>query len=1293
MNTDQDLLFGVLAVRAGLLDEPRLGQILAARGEHNGQPIADQLVARGWISGTERAALEAELALLLDAHDGNLASTLAEVADPSLLATLVDQGQRPAPVSAASTDDLPTIDAGAPDSMAERPTITAVPRPPAPEAVEVDEAPLSIAEELTVDHELGHVLVGALSLPSAEATTARYTLSHVHAKGGVGQVWLARDTAMGREVALKELRTERADSRAIWARFVEEARITGQLEHPGIVPVYELGTRPGDNHPYYTMRFIRGRTLGEAIRDYRDALEDGTAGPVEFGRLLNAFVMICDTVAYAHARGVIHRDLKSQNIVLGDYGEVMVLDWGLAKLKGQKREAEEAEAEAPAADVAATPGPVELSHDIERDETRQGQVMGTPAYMPPEQAAGRLDEIDERSDVYSLGAILYELLTGRLPFERCPLHEMLRRVQEESPKPPRQVDPNVPAALESVCLKALAKPPADRYPSATALGDEVRRYLADEPVAAYPEPWTKRSARWAKRHRAAVTAAAGMLAVTFLALGVGYVLVRRERDEAAAQREQARGAVNTMYTEVAEGWLEDNLDDQQKDFLERALAYYERFAGADAGTPAVLLERGRAQRRIGDIQRKLGRNAKAQEAYEGALATLDRLDRQVPGRAEVVAERGRVLTAHAALLVELAQPDAAERRVEPAVAALAALVQEHPDATEYALDLARAERTRGDLLRLRRRNADAAAAYRRAAATLEPIVAAAPQALAPRKELGRALQWLGRVLTEMDQTEPAVAALNQALDIQAPLLAEFPTIPRVREDLAITSDWLGLALRQAGKRAESETAQRRALAHYRRLADDFPRRPELRRELARGLVNLGVWLDDAGRSADAIAVYREAIPVLDELVKQVPDAPKPLRDLATVTNNLSKALMDLGRLDQAVAAYQRAVAAGAEVVRRFPDAPDLRDQLANTLINQGKLLADLEDYDGAEAAYEKAMTLATRLVDEHAEFTTYRATKARCLGHRAALLAQQQKKDEAHAAYGEAIALYEGVLKEPAGSSDYRADLALTLSNMTDLDNRPLAERERTGRRALELFAELLPARPDDIGLQLQVASATVNLGEVLEAQGNTAEAEKFYARAADSFEQLSRQPGIPVACQNYLAYALTDQGMLLLKTERPAEAREAFAKAAEAARTAWKGQNLQEYRKTLVKALDRLGEALLAEGHHAEVIPVALELTSLEPDRPEARLVAARLMARCMELAEADMSLPADQRAAEARRYGDRAVAQLRMAVDGGLPDPKQLDREPVFKPLLERADFQDLLTQPAPAARGAADRADVGS
>lgn len=299
------------------------------------------------------------------------------------------------------------------------------------------------------------------------AQTERYHRLRLHATGGIGRVWLAHDSDLGRDIALKELRPEHAEDATFGARFLQEARITGQLEHPAIMPVYSLVRARDGRQPFYTMRFVKGRTLSAAARAYHDRRLAGRADPLELPTLLNAFVTVCNAVAYAHSRGVIHRDLKGQNVILGDFGEVVVLDWGLAKVVGRPE------------DAAHSPAVVLDEPANDSGYTVQGEMMGTPAYMAPEQAAGRLDLIDFHTDVYGLGAILYEILTAGPPFAGDSTEEVLHKVREEAPAPPRLPWPQVCPELEALCLQALAKRPEDRCASASEMGQQVKRWLGE----------------------------------------------------------------------------------------------------------------------------------------------------------------------------------------------------------------------------------------------------------------------------------------------------------------------------------------------------------------------------------------------------------------------------------------------------------------------------------------------------------------------------------------------------------------------------------------------------------------------------------------------------------------------------------------------------------------------------------------------------------------------------------------------------------------------------------------------
>jgi serine/threonine protein kinase/tetratricopeptide (TPR) repeat protein len=400
----------------------------------------------------------------------------------------------------------------------------------------------------------------------------RYRLIDNFAHGGLGNIWLAEDTVIHRQVAFKELLPKALKNRVVVERFLEEAQITGQLEHPGIVPIYDVGYQENGT-PFYAMKLVRGRNMEDAIEEMHRLPRDSSERQLAFTRLLRQFIAVCQAVGFAHEKGVLHRDLKPLNVMLGEFGETLVLDWGLAKVLDLIQQAEQgreinsphshatsdaAQEEITESESATIPAPEDATAIVSPREianaaasqslaslvdgtqagqsqtgttyrrlvttdartagsdTVMGQVMGTLAYMPPEQALGKIDELDPRTDIYSLGGILYKLLTNLPPVPRGKPPEVLAKVVAGDIRPPRSIDPAIPPALEAICRKAMAKSQADRYAKATALAADVEAWLADEPVSVYPDPLPTKLRRWAKRHRTFVystVAALGVLVV------------------------------------------------------------------------------------------------------------------------------------------------------------------------------------------------------------------------------------------------------------------------------------------------------------------------------------------------------------------------------------------------------------------------------------------------------------------------------------------------------------------------------------------------------------------------------------------------------------------------------------------------------------------------------------------------------------------------------------------------------------------------------------------------------------
>ncbi|MCF6287415.1 MAG: serine/threonine-protein kinase, partial [Candidatus Hydrogenedentes bacterium] len=350
-------------------------------------------------------------------------------------------------------------------------------------------------------------------VPAVAEHEGRYEMVREFAKGGMGKISLVHDTHLGRDVALKQLLQSHimpgteagAPTTAILtipiiARFLQEARITGQLEHPSIIPVYELGYR-ADGSLYYTMKLIRGQSMHDFLKEAK-TLNDRLP-------LLTHFLDLCQAISYAHSRGVIHRDLKPMNLMIGEFGETVVIDWGIAKVRGED--------DIHARGLEATVTAMRVSSAEATAKPMYGQTIGSPYFMPAEQAMGRTDLIDERSDIYSLGAVLYTILSGKMPYAGNNVREFMGKVGQVEPKPVRMLEPDVRPELAAICHKAMALVPENRYQSAKELTEEIQKYLSGGMVDAYTYSSVEMAKRFIKKHKKALAVVA-----VFIVSAVGF---------------------------------------------------------------------------------------------------------------------------------------------------------------------------------------------------------------------------------------------------------------------------------------------------------------------------------------------------------------------------------------------------------------------------------------------------------------------------------------------------------------------------------------------------------------------------------------------------------------------------------------------------------------------------------------------------------------------------------------------------------------------------------------------------
>lgn len=374
----------------------------------------------------------------------------------------------------------------------------------------------------------------------ARVMEGRYELIRKLGQGGLGRVWLARDVNLNRHVALKEISHGAGVAESVIERFKYEAEITGRLEHPSIVPIYQLGQDRATGRAFYAMRFLGKATLQDSINEYHERREAGDDDPMLLRRLLTAFVNVCHAIGHAHSRKVIHRDLKPENVVIDSFGQVIVIDWGLAKI----------------IDDASVESLMDSSATSSADRTSEGQVLGTPLYMAPEQAAGRLDELDSRTDIYGLGAILFAIVTGNAPHEKTQRQSadsglgargMISVIATGVAPAARDVNAEVDPALEAICSKAMSRRRYARYQQAVDLAEDVQRWMAGEKVTAYRESFRQRAGRAISQHRRLSQALVAVTMVVLVALTTLAMAARQNRQAAL----QARFAqLNSQVREI-----------------------------------------------------------------------------------------------------------------------------------------------------------------------------------------------------------------------------------------------------------------------------------------------------------------------------------------------------------------------------------------------------------------------------------------------------------------------------------------------------------------------------------------------------------------------------------------------------------------------------------------------------------------------------------------------------------------------------------------------------------------------
>jgi len=884
-SADRNLLFGILALQLNFISRDALVAAMHAWVLDKQKPLGQILLEQQSLTAQQREALDGLIVQHLKAHGDDPDRSLAAIGSDAI----------------AHTAFASFIDGDVQSSLAKF------------------AAPSCLTDS------------SDRQLPKSDGV--RFKKGRFHKEGGLGEVYFAEDTELHREVALKEIKSKYADDLASRGRFVIEAEITGGLEHPGIVPVYGLGAYP-NGRPYYAMRFIRGDSLKDAIERFHAAEKPGRAAgerSLALRQLLRRFVDVCNAIAYAHNRGVLHRDLKPANIMLGPFGETLVVDWGLAKAGLEPR---------PHAEDATIDPMLRPASGSDLYATQAGLALGTLSYMSPEQAAGKHEQLGPASDIYSLGSTLYALLAGQSPYQGQDEAEILGKVQRCDYPPLRTVKPDAPPALAAICRKAMSPEPNQRYASALDLAADVEHWLADERVAAYAEPWTARAARWGRRHRTLVVSACVFLASASVALTICTALVVAQHRETERQRQlavtnygisrkQSFDIIRLIETSEPEFASVPALHDRRKELLTTATEACRQFLQQEPDDLELQKRAAQIYRFTANFYRLTNQTQPAERCYRDSIALRERLIAKFPKDERYQLLLAQSLRDQASLKTKLGQYREATALLKRSLDIAERLQQDEAERSAtrrwiaLALSgLANVEQTQ----ELHEQSSRPKELVERSVQLLRSLVDGPPEQRSAYDPLllASALNVRAAIERETDQVDSANATHKEAIEIMRGM--EEKKSKQVNESDVVyfmsqfkieqATTWTKTGKPSFLEAAESNVGV--AIVKLAELARDYRQLPGYEESLAAAYGKRGEIRCEAQKFSEARIDFDKSVELHQAMIKKYPDLPESYGQVGTSYAGLARVAIALKDQD-AAPLLQKAAAALQEALRRSPD--------------------------------------------------------------------------------------------------------------------------------------------------------------------------------------------------------------------------------------------------------------------------------------------------------------------------------------------------------------------------------------